>query len=134
MSSNHCRSQKASGGAFRHRVGRRAEEAVADALLKQGYRVLERNVRVGHLEIDLLVRRNDLVAVVEVRYRGSGSWQGPFESVSPAKRLRLRAAGQILWSQRFVRDPTVNRMRFDVAAVDFRTDGKPVVDYVEGAF
>jgi putative endonuclease len=115
-------------------IGARAEQAVADYLLARGFSILHRNLRVGHLEVDLLARLDDLVAVVEVRHRGPGSWQGPLESISPAKRARLRKAGRLIWQRRFARDPSVNRMRFDAAAVSFDPDGTPRVDYVSAAF
>jgi putative endonuclease len=107
---------------------------VADYLASQGFEILGRNVRVGHLEIDVLARRGDLVAVVEVRHRSNASWQGPFESITPEKRARLRKAGKILWQRRFLRDPSVNRMRFDAAAVSFGVDDVPSVEYVAAAF
>ncbi|MBI5535055.1 MAG: YraN family protein [Deltaproteobacteria bacterium] len=118
----------------RTHTGARAESVVANYLVNLGFVILDRNVRVGHLEIDLLARLDDLVAVVEVRHRGSGSWQGPFESISPAKRERMRKAGKILWQRRFARDPTINRMRFDVAAVTFEVDDRASVEYVSAAF
>ena len=113
--------------------GARAERVVETYLVEHGFVVLGRNVRVGYLEIDLLARQGDLVVVVEVRHRGESSWQGPFESISEAKRGRLRRAGKILWRARFARDPTVNRMRFDVAAVRFGVDDVASVEYVAAA-
>jgi putative endonuclease len=115
-------------------TGARAELVVADHLVEQGFVVLGHNIRVGYLEIDLLARKDDLVVVVEVRHRGFGSWQGPFESISAAKRARVRRAGRLLWRARFARDRTVNRMRFDVAAVTFGVDDIPSVEYVAAAF
>ena len=114
-----------------HALGRRAEQVVADYLEAQGFVVLERNLRVGHLEIDLLVRRDDLIAVVEVRCRSPQAWQGPFQSVSAAKRQRLRRAGTIVWQRRFANDLSVSRMRFDVAAVHFTAEGEAVVEYAK---
>ena len=115
-------------------AGARAEAAVADYLVAQGFQILGRNVRVGHLEIDLVARRDDLVAVVEVRHRSNASWQGPFASISPDKRARIRKAGKILWQRQFLRDPSVSRMRFDAAAVSFGIDDVPSVEYVSAAF
>lgn len=121
-------------GTPRRSAGARAESAVADFLVDQGFEILGRNVRVGHLEIDVLARREDLVAVVEVRYRSNASWQGPFQSITADKRARLRKAGRILWQRRFLRDRSVNRMRFDAAAVTFGVDDVPSVEYVPAAF
>ena len=114
------------------RRGRRAEDAVVNWLTRQGYEVLGRNVRIGHNEIDVLARLGDAVVVVEVRHRGAGSWLGPFESIDPAKRGRVRAAAQRLWDERFEADRTVRRLRFDVAAVRFDAADEPIVEYVVG--
>ncbi|MBM4358813.1 MAG: YraN family protein, partial [Deltaproteobacteria bacterium] len=58
----------------KHDKGRLAEELVVRALLRDGYDVLEQNVRVGRLELDIIARRGEVLAVIEVRTRGSGSW------------------------------------------------------------
>ena len=113
--------------------GRRAEACVADYLKAQGLDILGRNVRVGRYEIDLLARDGDTIAVVEVRSRGQNAWQTALQSVSHAKRQRLRRAAQMLWTDRFGRDQSVSRIRFDVAAVDLSTPDTPI-DYVRAAF
>lgn len=112
--------------------GRLAEDAAAAYLEGLGYVLLDRNVRLGHLEIDIVAKRGSVVAVVEVRHRGPTSWQSAFESITPTKQRRLRRAANRLWRERFARDPSIERIRFDVAAVDF-IQGRPVVEYVEGA-
>jgi putative endonuclease len=115
-----------------HASGRRAEDAVADYLVAAGFVILARNVRLGPLELDLVARKGSLVAVVEVRTRGPGALQGPFESVTAEKRERLRKATRRLWREKLAKMPGVERVRIDVAAVRF--DGERTeVEYVEGA-
>jgi putative endonuclease len=111
--------------------GRRAEQAVADHLVRSGYAVIGRNVRVGHLEVDIIARKGSVVCVVEVRHRSPNSWQTPFESIGEVKQRRLRRAAERLWRERYARDCSVDRIRFDIAAVAF-VDGQSVIDYVEG--
>jgi putative endonuclease len=118
----------------RRSTGACAEQVVAAFLEREGFRILGRNVRVGRLEVDLLAQRGEVVALVEVRYRGPGSWKGPFASVTEAKRARLRAAARRLWADRFARDRSVERMRYDVAAVWFEPEGETRVEYVAAAF
>jgi putative endonuclease len=117
----------------RARRGREAERVAAEWVEAQGMKVLERNKRVGKLEIDLIARDADVIVVIEVRTRGAGSWQHPLESVDAAKQQRLRRAAAILWSRRFSKLAGVTRMRFDVAAVDLSGDS-PSVEYVRAAF
>jgi putative endonuclease len=90
-------------------------------------------VRVGRYEIDLVARAGDLAAVVEVRTRGEGSFEGALESVDARKRSRLVRAANGLWLSALRNVAGLRRMRFDVAAVHF--DGPAVrVEYVEAAF
>ncbi len=116
----------------RHARGRRAELAVADYLEAEGFSILARNLRLGHLEIDLVARRGPLVVVVEVRTRGPGSFVGGLASVTRQKRQRLLRAADRLWRSRLAKMPDVERMRIDVAAVTFE-GGETRVEYIEGA-
>ena len=113
--------------------GARAEAEAAAYLSAQGLRVLARNVRIGRLEIDIVVRDGEVVALVEVRTRGQGAWTNAFQSVDHRKRKRLRRAAHILWSRRYRRMAGVARMRFDIAAVDL-SRRPPTVDHIVAAF
>ena len=112
-------------------VGRHAEDAVAAHLLNNGYTLLGRNVRVGRLELDIVARKESLVVIVEVRHRGPTSWETAFESVNAAKRQRLFRAADRLWTHRFASDPTIDRVRIDIASVSIEPSGT-VVEYLEG--
>jgi putative endonuclease len=115
------------------RPGVAAELAVAEWLVARGYAIVATNLRVGHLEIDVVARHGDLVVVVEVRSRGAGAWTSAFGSVDATKRRRLRRAGERLWQRRYRQDPSVQRLRFDVASVTFEA-GAARVEYAEAAF
>ncbi len=114
-------------------LGARAEEAVAAYLEQNGCAIVALNLHVGRLELDVVARDGRVIAVVEVRTRGPGSWTTGFGSVDAKKRLRIRRAGERLWRDRYKNDPSVDRLRFDAASVTF-VDGKPVVEYVKAAF
>ena len=115
-----------------HALGRRAESLVADYLVARGFTILAQNLRVGRLEVDLLARVGSVVALVEVRTRGKGSFLPALASLSKAKQRRLLAAADRLWQNRFANQKDVDRIRIDVAAVFFE-DGPPRVEYFEGA-
>jgi putative endonuclease len=91
-------------------------------------------VRVGRLEIDLVLRDGAVIVFVEVRMRGPGAWTGALASVDAKKRARLRSAGEQLWQERFIHDATIDRVRFDVAAVRFLPDGGAEIEHVKAAF
>jgi|SRR6478609_8402116 len=117
----------------RKQIGDDAEQAVADYLVRNGAEIVARNLRIGALEIDIVARHETLILVVEVRCRSDRSWTSGFSSIDGQKRMRLRRAGERLWNRRYRRDPTVERLRFDVASVTFEGDS-PQIEYVSGAF
>lgn len=116
----------------RAELGRRAEAAVADLLFARGFSLLARNLRLGALELDIVARKGPLVVVVEVRTRGAGAWVGALESVTWAKRQRLRRATGRLWRTRLAGIRSLERVRIDVAAVSF-VGSKTCVEYIAGA-
>ena len=114
--------------------GVNAEEAVADLLVAHDYAIVGRNVRIGGYELDIVAIRDGIVAVVEVRTRGSGAWQGAFESISRKKRHRLRMGGRLLWDRDYEQNSQVKGLRYDAAAVYFEVGGGVRIEYVQGAF
>lgn len=73
------------------RFGRHAEALCALLLQLKGYRVLARNLRTPMGEIDIVARRGDALAIVEVKARRD--WETASEAVSARQRGRLvRAA------------------------------------------
>ncbi len=113
--------------------GRAAEQAAAEFAAAQGWTVVERNLRVGGGELDLVALDGESVVVVEVRTRSAGAFCSALESVDARKIARVRRAGEALWRTRFERDPSVERMRFDVAAVSFE-GGATAIEWVRAAF
>jgi putative endonuclease len=69
-----------------------------------------------------------------VRTRGPGAWTSALASIDAKKRARLRVAGERLWRERFARDESIERLRFDAAAVELLPDGSARVEHVKAAF
>ena len=88
---------------------------------------MARNWRSRQGEIDLIARRDGLIAFCEVKTRSSTAFGEPFEAVTRSKQLRLRrlAAEWLRSGHRGVRYD----LRFDVASVRGSS-----VDVIEGAF
>lgn len=103
-------------------------------LAAAGLEILAVNLRVGRLELDVVARDGAVIAVVEVRTRGPGAWVRALDSVDAKKRGRVRRAGERLWRERFAKDLTAERMRFDIAAVELLPDGEARIELVKAAF
>ena len=103
--------------------GRAGEALAAQYLEDKGYVILARNLRVGRDEVDLVALDGATLVCVEVRARRAGAMVHPFESITAAKRARLRRSASRHSIERGICDA-----RIDVIAV---IDGQ--IDHLEGA-
>lgn len=94
-------------------LGHGAERLAALALMLKGYRILARRHRTPQGEIDLIARRGDVLAFVEVKARGTLT--AAMESVTPSAQRRIEAAGD-LWRMRLP-DAGLYSVRYDLVAV-----------------
>ncbi|MGD9753349.1 MAG: YraN family protein [Acidimicrobiia bacterium] len=113
-------------GRHGRRLGAVGEQLAASWYERQGFTVVARNWRCRHGEIDLIVRRGDLVVFAEVKARSSVRFGVPAEAVTRAKQQRLRRlVGAWLAAER----PGAAELRCDVVSV---LAGR--VEVVEAAF
>jgi len=110
-----------------NRAGVRAEELCADLLRRAGLRVLARNWRCRHGEIDLVAEEGRTLVFAEVRYRRDARYGGAAESVTAAKRARLVAAARLY----LTRCPEMD-CRFDVMLLDALEASR--VQWIRNAF
>jgi putative endonuclease len=96
-----------------YRKGHRGEWLAALALMLKGFRIVARRHRTKLGEIDLIARRGDLVAVVEVKARPT--LQEAMDSVGYDAQRRIEGAAD-LWLSR-QRDAARLSIRFDIVAV-----------------
>ena len=85
-------------GAAARRSGRRGEVWAAIWLMCKGYRILGFRLKTPVCEIDLLAKRGNILAVIEVKSRRR--LDAALEAVSFDQRDRLRRAGLQLASNR----------------------------------
>ncbi|MEX2213335.1 MAG: YraN family protein [Phycisphaeraceae bacterium] len=115
---------------------RRGEKLAAKFLKKKGYRILARNLRLKHGEIDLLAEAPDgrTIVVVEVKSSTPDAKAGnprPETHVNAAKERQLAMlAMQVVKLHRLQDRP----VRFDVIGVDMRSDGSVEIRHHESAF
>jgi putative endonuclease len=113
-----------------HELGALGERLAARHLERHGYTVIDRNFRFGHREIDLIVRRGDTVAFVEVKSRKGMGYGHPLEAITSLKRREIERVARY-WLQ--ARRQAGFTYRFDAVAVIFG-GGRPRIDHVSNAW
>jgi putative endonuclease len=117
----------------RQQFGRAAEAAAAQQLTRDGWTVLGRNVRVGRGELDLIVRRGDVLAFVEVKARRSTAFGAPEDAVDARKCRRVARLAELWLAARPWALRGVSDVRFDIVAVD-ASKRPPAIRHLPGAF
>ena len=115
----------------RQALGRDAEDAAARFLERAGLRVVERNVRFQHGELDLVCHDGYAWVFVEVKCRRARWDDSPGAAVAWWKQRRLVRLAQQYLKWRRLGDV---RCRFDVVAVTLDDEGALHVRHLPGAF
>jgi putative endonuclease len=112
-----------------HDLGREGEEMAAAYLQKKGYRILERNFRYQKAEVDILAKKDQILAAVEVKTRSSPYFGDPQDFVKKKQiNLLVRAVDF------FVNDKKLDvQVRFDIIAI-IRNKAGMRIEHLEDAF
>jgi putative endonuclease len=111
-------------------LGDAGEDAAAEYLSSCGYEILERNYRTRSGEIDLIVKKENIIAFCEVK---SSAFAGPINPefrVDRRKQIKLTKT-----AQQYVldRNPTVDTYRFDIVSVQ-KKQGRLLIQHFENAY
>lgn len=98
----------------RQALGLLGERIAARWLRRQGWEIVAHRFRSGRRDIDLIVRREALVAFVEVKARRGEAFGSPVEAVDARKRRELSRSAQV-WVDR--NGASGLAYRFDVVGV-----------------
>jgi putative endonuclease len=95
-------------------VGKRGEERAVRLLRRRGYKILARNYRCRHGEIDIVAFHRGEIVFVEVKSRTTDEKGSGAEAVTERKQRKIaRVAAQFLAERRLQERPC----RFDVVAI-----------------
>ncbi len=110
-------------------LGKSGEEIAVAFLQDKGYRIIERNWRWGHQEIDIIARDGNFIVVVEVKTRHSDSFAEPGIHVNHNKqRILVRAANAFVNYRRLA-----GEVRFDTITILVRPGGTEI-NHIADAF
>ncbi|HEX5700098.1 MAG TPA: YraN family protein [Rubrobacter sp.] len=90
------------------------EDLALRYLIQHGYALVERNYRTRRGEIDLIVRKDDILVFVEVKLRRQTAFGDPLEAVTPRKQNTIRSVAE---HYLYTRNPSFDTLRFDVIGI-----------------
>jgi putative endonuclease len=110
-------------------LGKLGEELAVEFLRKNGYEILETNWTFQKAEIDIIAKKENILAIVEVKTRSSIEFGLPQDFVKPKKiQLLVKAVDAYV----IEKDLDIN-VRFDIIAI--HKEGKSfVMDHLIDAF
>ena len=115
-------------------IGQRGEEEACSWLVGEGHRILKRNWRSGHLELDIITIKGQVLHVIEVKTRSAAAPVPPEVNVTYDKRRRMiSAAKTFLNSDERAPLPPDLEIWLDVLTVVF-DDPDPRIEYFPQAF
>ena len=114
-----------------HRLGRRGEKLAALHLRRQGYRIIDHNVRLPGGELDLVAVKGRTLVVVEVKTRKNPGPRGPAAAVTGAKKRRICRA-----TRQYIRHHNLgpSAVRFDIVAITWPEHQRPLIEHHKSAF
>jgi putative endonuclease len=112
-------------------LGSTGEEQACAFLKKKGCKILEKNFRAGHAEIDIIARMGKIVLFVEVKTRTSAEFAQPWEAVGYRKRKHLKTAAKLYVQQQ---PGTGEEYRFDVLSVTIKDGSSAEIEWIQNAF
>lgn len=89
--------------------GINGENVAARYLVKNGFCIVEKNYRYKHCEIDIIVKKDNCIHFVEVKYRKNNNFGYPESFVSNDQKARIKLAAEdyiykTKWSEKIAFD------------------------------
>jgi putative endonuclease len=110
-------------------LGKLGEELAVDYLEKNGYEILETNWTFQKAEVDIIAKKDAILAVIEVKTRSSLDYGLPQDFVKPKKiQLLVKAINEYVTQN----DIDVD-VRFDIVAIH-KENNEFILEHIEDAF
>jgi putative endonuclease len=115
---------------LKRQTGNKAEACAKDYLLSQGLSFVQANYLCKTGEIDLIMKQQDTLVFVEVRYKKSSEHGSPIESITYPKQQRVLKAAEYYLLENDLSD---HFCRFDVVGIT--GEGKQMqIEWIKDAF
>jgi putative endonuclease len=112
-------------------TGRLGEELAAGYMRSQGFEILHRNLRIGHLETDIICENEDYIVFAEVKTRrltgAKNRYGSARDAVDAKKREHL-----LEFAREYLREnPTEKRPRIDLLEVYLSREEAPKITWIK---
>jgi putative endonuclease len=110
-------------------LGKKGEQLAIDFLIKNDYKILEKNYRYLKAEVDIIAQKKDTLAVVEVKTRSTDYFGNPQDFVNPKKIKLLLSA-----IDNYVVERNLDvEVRFDIIAI-LHLKNQTKIEHLKDAF
>lgn len=110
-------------------LGKKGEQLAVGFLKEQQYRILTRNYRFEKAEVDIIAQKNNTLAIIEVKTRGTTHFGNPQDFVKPNQIKRLVKA-----VDKYIEVNQLDvEVRFDIIAI-VREGQRFHIEHLKNAF
>jgi putative endonuclease len=114
-------------------LGKKGENLAVEYLLQNDYEILERNWTFQKAEIDIIAKKENFLAVIEVKTRSSIDFGLPQDFVNPKKiQLLIKAVNAYVIDRENDFDESLE-IRFDIIAIQ-KTGESFAIEHLTDAF
>jgi len=115
--------------AIHNELGKKGEQLAVEFLQKKGYEIIDRNWRYKKAEVDIIAKKKDILAVVEVKTRSSNYFGNPQDFVNQKKiQLLVEAINEYVISKNLEVE-----VRFDIIAI-LKNKNSFEIEHLKDAF
>ncbi|PLX08172.1 MAG: YraN family protein [Marinilabiliales bacterium] len=112
-----------------NKLGNKGEELACEYLLSKSYKILDKQWRFKHKEIDIVALDEDVLVFVEVKTRTNNYWGNPEEFVTKTKQKYLISAAD----NYIVEKDFDLEARFDIISIVYNNE-EPQIEHIIEAF
>jgi putative endonuclease len=97
-------------------TGQKGEDLAREYFENRGYKILHRNWRCGHLELDIIATKKEILHIIEVKTQKAGTAGLPEQNVNRKKMLNLIKAAELF----MLSEKKWTHVQFDILAIILR--------------
>lgn len=110
-------------------LGKKGEQLAIDFLIKNGYKILVQNYIYQKAEVDIIARKKDILAIIEVKTRSTRDFGNPQDFLKPKQIQRIVKA-----VDEYVNAKNLDvEVRFDIIAI-VKENNQFMIEHLEDAF